>query len=84
MIIGSPTGRRFLDFPDQIRRRVSGLQADKKVNMVVDSADGLRNASESSHSSSQVCVQGRAPLRPDIGTTFFGAENDVVMQAVKC
>jgi hypothetical protein len=51
--------------------------------MVLDAANGLRHTSEPADYSPEISMKIVPPLAVNEGTPLFGAEHDVVVQAVE-
>jgi hypothetical protein len=78
-----PDGRGFFEFPHQIGRRNRGSQAEQQMNVVLHAADGFRHPAQPAHRAAEIFVEPRPPFGADERPPFLGAENNVMVQAVK-
>ena len=64
-VLDGPAGTRFLQFPDEIRKPVSGAQSDQQMDVIGHAANGQRDGLESPGGSAKIFVKAGPPRRSD-------------------
>ena len=77
-----PAGRNRFHRADNIREAMRRPQADEQMNVVVNSADCLRNATKIAHDAAEIRVQPFAPRWDEMGARRF--QQSETQRAMAC
>src|SRR4051812_35162700 len=75
-----PAGGDGFDIADDVRDTMRGAEAEEQMDVVSDSADGLRDTIEVSYDAAEITVQAFTPRGQNRGGAILGAEHEMVVE----
>ena len=80
-LLMNPFRRRGFEIAHHIGQTMGGPESDQQMNVIPHPANRFGDTSRRSNHAAQVSVQTVTPCGVNQDTAFFGAENEVVMEA---
>ena len=80
-ILFSPRGRFLLQVAKYIRNAMYWPETRQDMDMILNSADSLGHAVHAFNDPAQVSMKTWLPFRLNEGSSLFGREDDVIVQA---
>ena len=84
MVVCDPDRGGLLKLSDDIGGAGGRFEPDQKVHVILDTPDHLRHGAQTADRAAHVFVELGSPFRADESPAMLRAEDNMMMQTVKC